>query len=85
MKKKVFSDGLLCFRNAILEGKRNLTGNNHGFLNIFFEVSQDKMALKKETNQFQFLFRCPRRKEFVKSPELEESHLFSYTDDHTTV
>lgn len=81
----MFSDGLLCFRNTTLEGKRSLTENIQSFLKTLFEVSQDKMALRKGTNQFQVSFQLSGGKGFVKATELEESHLFSYTFDYVTV
>lgn len=48
MKKKVFLDERLCFRNTILEGQqKSLIGKNLSFLKILFVVFQDKMALEE--------------------------------------
>lgn len=72
-KKKVFLGDFYVLE--ILEGKI-VTGNNPSFFKIIFVVSQDKMALKKGTNQFKVIFRCLRKKRFVKATELEESYLY---------
>lgn len=63
--------------------EKSLTGNNQSFLKILFVVFQDKMALKKGTNQVFFWY--SEKKGFVKATELEENHPFSYTHYHITI